>query len=230
MPYVPSKKTDGKSNDREVLDVAVEPVASYIADQVTHNLSLIKEYQNTFKQIVETLKYLLKNNPSRLNRPNATQECRLALAIFDVGEKYNYDGAFLGELNYAITRLIQRVPQIKVARGEWKDEFRYWLYAATVEALTSVAYETRNLGIGVSGVFEDIKDEYKRRVNPSYETKQILKSGDCYDTPYYDRLVEVVVEVFSGYNIIGHIPIMMERSKETVNLDVLPYKLVLKKK
>jgi hypothetical protein len=31
-------------------------------------------------------------------------------------------------------------------------------------------------------------------VNRSYETAQIIKSGDCYDTPYYNRLVKVVDE------------------------------------
>lgn len=84
---------------------------------------------------------------------------------YDVSAKYGYEGAYLGECNYVWTRFIQRVPQIKVARGEWKesDELRYWLYACTVEALTCAAAQTQAWDIGLGGVFEDIKDEYKRR-------------------------------------------------------------------
>ena len=38
-------------------------------------------------------------------------------------------------------------------------------------------------------MFEDIKDEYKRRVNSAYEAAQILKSGDCYDyVPFRTQL------------------------------------------
>ena len=44
---------------------------------------------------------------------------------------------------------------------------------------------------GFVGVLEDVKDEYKRRVNTAYEAVQIKKSGDCYDTPYHTELVDV---------------------------------------
>ena len=64
MPYVPSKKTDGVSTDREVLDPLVKQLADKIAE---------------------------------------------------VAQKYHYDGAFLGELNYALTRLIQHLPRALIA-------------------------------------------------------------------------------------------------------------------
>lgn len=98
---------------------------------------------------------------------------QLAESICDVSIPYGYDGAFLGELNYSITRLIQLIPQIMVDRGIFKTAFRYWLYA------------------GIAGVLIDVKDEYKRRVNTAYEAEQIMKSGDCYDTPFHTRLIKI---------------------------------------
>jgi hypothetical protein len=223
MPYVPSKKTDGKSTDREILDKAVDVLARKTAEKITNNLSLLREYKQVFCRVARKLHRLLsvgKESP-------ASPESELAQAIYEVGEKYGYEGAFLGELNYSFTRFIQRVPQIMVENGVWKEELRYWLYAATVEALTYAQDETKTLGIGISGVFEDIKDEYKWRVNRSYEAAQIIKSGDCYDTPYYGRLVEVVDE---DGNLVGHMEVWLKRSPETVGLDLLKGQIVLKKK
>jgi len=223
MPYVPSKKTDGKSTDREILDAVVEKLAKEAVSRITNNLSLIDVYKKIFLRVAQRLQSSVEGNTAI----NPDVESELAQAIYDVGAKYGYEGAYLGEFNYAFTRFIQRVPQIKVEKGAWEQELRYWLYAATVEALTHAAYETRALGIGVSGVFEDIKDEYKRRVNTAYEAAQILKSGDCYDTPYYTRLVEVVDE---AGNIIGHQEIMLKRSDDTKTSDLLTAQVVLKKK
>ncbi len=236
MPYVPGKKDD-KSIDREVLDAAVEQLAADVVARVTNNLSLIRVYRSTFLKIARFLRTDLVYRRILwffgLSAPYSAIGCvsdaetNLARKILEVGAVYNYEGAFLGELNYAITRLIQRVPQLMVAQGDWVDEFRYWVYATTVEALTYTSYKTRNLGIGISGVFEDIKDEYKRRVNTAYEAKQILAFGDCYDTPYYTRLIEVVDE--SGA-LIGHQEVMLKRSDATRNSDVLEFRFIAKKK
>ncbi|MBI2625396.1 MAG: hypothetical protein HYW70_03645 [Candidatus Nealsonbacteria bacterium] len=223
MPYVPSKKTDGKSTDREVLDKAVEVLAEEAAGGISDNLSLIEVYKSIFLDVAHSLADRLSGSKEIKD----SSESNLALAIYEVGEKYGYQGAYLGEFNYAFTRFIQRVPQVKVENGEWTQEFRYWLYAATVEALTYASQEVRGLGLGVSGVFEDIKDEYKRRVNTAYETEQILKSGDCYDAPYYTRLVEVVDE--NGTHV-GHQEIMLKREDATLKKDILDGKIVLKKK
>ena len=204
MPYVPSKKTDGGSTDREVLDAAVERLANDAVLKISNNLSLVAVYKHVFIRVAQSL-----HSITRGTSVNPSAEADFAKAIHDVGAKYGYEGAYLGEFNYAFTRFIQRVPQLKVQNGAWAQELRYWLYAATVEALAYASYETRGLGIGVSGVFEDIKDEYKRRVNTAYEAEQILKSGDCYDTPYYTRLVEVVDETGA---LVGHQEIMLKRS------------------
>lgn len=56
------------------------------------------------------------------------------------------------------------------------------------------------IGNGLCGVFIDIKDEYKRRVNTAYEAAQILKSGDCYDRiTFRTQLVPVTVNGVEGY-------------------------------
>ena len=220
MPYVPSKKTDGKSLDREILDKAVEVLAEEATRRISDNLSLIKVYKSIFLDVARALADRLSGHKEIKD----SSESNLALAIYEMGAKYGYQGAYLGEFNYAFTRFIQRVPQIKVKNGEWAQELRYWLYAATVEALKYAAQEMRDAGIGVSGVFEDIKDEYKRRVNTAYEAEQILKSGDCYDAPYYTRLVEVVDE--NGEHV-GHQEIMLKREDATLNKDILESKIVL---
>ncbi len=149
MPYVPSKKTDGKSTDREVLDKAVEALANQVAERITNNLSLIKIYKQTFYKTALSLEELIRGDVV-----DGTLESTLAQAIYEVGEKYGYEGAVLGELNYSFTRFIQRVPQIMVEKGKWKEELRYWLYAATVEALTYAADKTKCWSVGISGVLK----------------------------------------------------------------------------
>lgn len=221
MPYVPSKKTDNRSKDREILDAAVESLAWQAADEITNNLSLIAVYRNIFFRVADELAYLLKGGEVSQDHPSW-----LAEAILETGKGHEYEGAYLGEFNYAITRLIQRVPQIKVENKEWKQEFRYWLYAATIEALIRASTYAQSLSIGISGVFEDIKDEYKRRVNTAYEAEQIIKSGDCYDTPYYTRLIGIEDE---AGNLIGYQEIMLKRSPETLGRDILNGRIILRK-
>jgi hypothetical protein len=225
MPYVPSEKTDGKSQDRNEIDVAVEALATDILHaEDQSNFGLAKAYVSSFLDIGDYIIAAVRGQ----ELPNVTSSAtNLAFVIMTVGARYKYEGAFLGELNYAITRLIQRVPQLKVEVKVWeeKSELRYWLYAVTVEALTFVAARFMSSGIGIGGVFEDIKDEYKRRVNVGYEAAQIIKSGDCYDTPYYTRLVEVVSD--QGEHI-GYQEVMLKRSDETLKKDVLDAQIVLR--
>lgn len=156
MPYVPSEKTPGLEDDREILD-----------------------------------------GPVKI----------LAKAIAEVSRRHNYDGAFAGEMNYALTRLLQELPRQLMATGQFKEEMRYW---------------TQPL---MYGVLMDVALEHKLRVNQSYEAAQIVKSGDCYDTPYYTRLVEVVDE--NGKHV-GYQHVMLKRSEETLDVDVLPQKTVVK--
>ena len=219
MPYVPSEKTDGKSQDRVVIDAQVELLARDLAISTPNNFDVLTAYKTFFALLAAQL-----HDAQRY--PGDAPSNGVANAIWQEGKKYGYDGAFLGEMNYALTRLIQRVPQIKVELGQWpeKNELRYWLYDVTIAALTYAAVHFVYDEYGIGSIFEDVKDEYKRRVNTAYEAAQILKSGDCYDTPYYTRLIEVVDE--EG-QLIGHQEVMLKRSLETVHLDLLPYRIVV---
>lgn len=225
MPYVSSEKTVPPAEDRKILDPVIEVLAKDVALKISDNSSLIPLYKNIFLEVARELEYLLNGQVTA----NIGPAERLAKTIYDVAKKYGYWGAHQGELNYSITRFIQRVPQIMVEQKKWKetDELRYWYYASTVSALRSASAHTEDLVIGADGVYEDIKDEYKWRVNRSYEAWQIVKSGDCYDTPYYSRLVTVVDE--SG-KFVGYLDVYLKRDESTIHKDVLDYELVLRKK
>lgn len=155
MPYVPSSKTPGLADDREILDRGVKAMVD---------------------------------------------------AIGEVSMRHKYDGAFAGELNYSLTRLLQEIPRDLVARGQFNEEMRYWMQPL------------------LYGVLLDVALEHKLRVNTAYEAAQIVKSGDCYDTPHYTRLVEVV----DGEGAhVGYQHVMMKRSDATIDVDVLPGKIVV---
>lgn len=225
MPYVPSKKTVPPAEDRKILDPAVEALAKDTAVKIINNPSLNILYKDVFLKVADVLSYLMAGN----DYTGTSFAGKLAKAIYEVSKKYGYWGAHQGELNYSITRFIQRVPQIMVEQKKWakKNEFRYWVYASTVSALRYAADHTENLDIVVDGVFEDIKDEYKWKVNRAYEAAQIVKSGDCYDTPYYTRLVAVVDE---DGKFVGYLDVYLKRDESTIHKDVLDYELVLRKK
>jgi hypothetical protein len=153
MPYVPSAKTDGKQDDRTVMDPAI---------------------------------------------------LALAKAIAKVSARHGYEAAFAGELNYSLTRLIQEIPRELIAAGQIKEELRYWLQPL------------------LYGVLLDVALEHKRRVNVAYEAEQIIKSGDCYDTPYYSRLVEVIDGM---NNHVGWQEILLKRSEQTIGVDQLALRI-----
>ena len=117
----------------------------------------------------------------------------LSDGIAQVAKKYGYDGAFAGEMNYALTRLLQELPRSLMKTGQIKEEIRYWLQPL------------------MYGVLLDVALEHKRRVNVAYEAAQIVKSGDCYDTPYYTKLVEIINE---DNVVIGHQEVMIKRSDD----------------
>jgi len=226
MPYIPSKKTG--SPDRAMIDEAVEKLAESAARNITRNMMVIPLYTRVFEDIAHSIKFFLDTrvrvglSTLQIKTPTAL----VAVAICEASEWYDYEGAFLGELNYAITRFIQRVPQIKVELGDWDEEFRYWYYARTIEALRAGSLNAMHMKNGISGVYEDVKDEYKRRVNVAYEAEQIIKNGDCYDTPYYTKLVEVIGH--QGEHV-GYQEVMLKRSEETMSEDILGMHFILHK-
>jgi len=79
---------------------------------------------------------------------------RLAESIVAEAKAHQHDGAFAGLLNYTCTRLA-----LKVVRMQF-GKMRYWIIAT------------------VTGTFQNIADEFYRRVGIPYEDKQISKNGD----------------------------------------------------
>ena len=226
MPYVPSHKTNPPAEDRAILDPIVRQLANETAEEITDNSKLLGVYQEKFLHLATLLRGRLFEEQSAVNHGTVGE---LAEAIYQLDRKYGYYGAYEGELNYSVTMFIQWVPERKVALGEWKesDELRYWLYGATVKALTWVAHKTIDWNDAISGVFEDIKDEYKNEVNRPYETAQMLKSGHCYFTPWYCRIIELVDE--EG-NYVGHQEVHLKRSEETLHVDLLPWQIVVRRR
>ena len=187
MPYIPPQ-------NRPPIDAAVEALAARIADELAAaraTVAVSESYRRAFLAIADGLAALESGRAAA-----AGPERAVASAIFEAAKAYHQPGGWLGELNYSVTRLIQGVPYAMYKRGVWKEALRYWLYAETVGALTRTAYDLHARGgndwvlNGLAGVFEDVKDEYKRRVNTAYEAAQIRESGDCYElSPFRTQLV-----------------------------------------
>lgn len=78
----------------------------------------------------------------------------LAARIGAIHRSYGYDGAFLGLVNYSVTRLITKILLDNF------DRPRYWHSPA------------------LRGVLQDIGDELYRRVFVDYEDIQIETNGD----------------------------------------------------
>jgi hypothetical protein len=207
MPYIPAE-------NRPAIDEAVAILAEEIAAELLSNditAALSERYRICFMAIAEAIVSLEKGMT-----PTASLSVdRLAARIIEAARGYRQQGGWLGELNYALTRLIQQVPFIMHRNQAWKEAMRYWLYAETVGALTRTAYDIHSrygndwISNGLAGVFEDVKDEYKRRVNTAYEAAQIRKSGDCYDhSPFRTELVK-----FNTGGADGWIEIMLPQQK-----------------
>lgn len=218
MPYVPT-------NDRPKLNILVEKLAASLALRITTNSSVVKEYRRAYRFILWGIRSnfnpIYKILVAIFNSLNP-DAIALGKGIFNIAIKYNYELAYLGELNYAITCLLQEVPIAMVTLTEWKEELRYWLYACSVESLVKQS-DGWFMPVGTAGVFADIHAEYKVRVNEAYEHIQIKKSGDCYYGPYYSRVMDVVDKTGK---LIGTIKVNMTRSDNTLGLDVLPLKIV----
>jgi len=197
MPYIPPQ-------NRPAIDKHVDALAERIADVLDQNgqtAEISTLYRDAFSGIAQSIAALEAGN-----RPTDDEAGALAACIVDTAEVYGQKGGWTGELNYAITMLIQAVPYKLYRRGVWEECLRYWLYAQTVGALTRTAYDIHQsfdndwVGNGLAGVFEDVKDELKRRVNSAYEAAQITKSGDCYSmVPFHTQLVPMEKDGVDGY-------------------------------
>lgn len=192
-----------EKSQREKLDPLINDLAEDVAKQLSgkpnkqgkrtnqqeEDVSAL--YKTTILQMADTLIAL---QGGQGNTPANTPSQRLAKQIFESGE--SSDG-WLGGFQYSVTRLIQIVPHIMVVNLEWQAEFRYFLYALTAGSLEQSALEIRTKQASLPWVIDglvaslfDAKDEYKRRVNISYEAIQIKKSGDCYDVPFRTQVID----------------------------------------
>lgn len=198
MPYISA--ANRPAIDEKVAALAEEIAAAIVAQRQTAEIST--HYRRAF---METAEFLAAAERGAAAQPASAAEW-LAATIIQTACGSGVKGSWAGELNYAITRLIQRVPHTLQLRKAWDDPLRYWIYAQTVGALTRTAYDLHSrmaddyVGNALAGVFEDVKDEYKRRVNAAYEAAQILKSGDCYEySPFQTQLVAVNIGGVAGF-------------------------------
>lgn len=91
---------------------------------------------------------------------------KLAEQIVIEAKESKYDAAFAGLLNYVCTRLT-----LKVIRSLF-GKMRYWIIATVI------------------GTFDNIADEFYRRVGLPYENKQMKKSGDIDLYKEYEKEIE----------------------------------------
>ncbi|MBI2648387.1 MAG: hypothetical protein HYW93_01875 [Thaumarchaeota archaeon] len=190
MPYIPA-------GDRPLLDEKVEALAEELASKLSSKMNGDTEISSCYKDTILIISKTLYGLESGQRKVPRTRAEVLAHEIFTVAKKHGYRGAWLGTLNYSLTRLIQVLPARMKQKMIWKEELRYWIHAQTIGALEGSAMAIHSKGKddwitdGLVGVLIDVKDEYKRRVSTAYEAFQIRKSGDCYTTPYRTELVEV---------------------------------------
>lgn len=198
MPYIAPDR-------RPAIDQAVEVLAAELAAELAENREtsrLSVRLRDAFHRIGACLRRAEEGADGAPNDAAA----RLADCIVQTASGSGMPAGWTGELNYALTRLIQAVPLQMCRLGAWDEPLRYWIYAQIVGALTRTAWTLHAecaddpVGNGLCGVLIDVKDEYKRRVNTAYEAAQILKSGDCYDkVPYRTELVSTDTGGVHGY-------------------------------
>lgn len=189
MPYIPQE-------NRQKLDRSIADLVDWVVEKLlmteTKTAEISSIYTETLVKLGDAIINLITKKPAE----GEPQVVGLAQQII---ENSNSPTAWLGNLTYSLTMLIQLVPAKLVQKGIWKEEFRYWIYVQTIGGILSAISKIEKLRgtpapdwiiDGLIGVFMDTKDEYKRRVNVAYETIQIKKSGDCYITPYHTEPVE----------------------------------------
>ncbi len=209
MPYIPPE-------NRPAINEAVDALAEQMADELEHTGGTAEISERYREAFMDMARFIAAVEAAPESPPEPESEAqRVADAVVDMAAAYNQKGGWLGELNYAVTTLVQAVPFKMYQRGAWEEALRYWLYAETVGALTRTAYELHEksgnkwVPNGLAGVFEDVKDEFKRRVNSAYEAAQIRKSGDCYHmVPFRTQLVPMEVGEVSGF-----IEVMLRRQE-----------------
>ena len=204
MPYIAMEERPAID---EKVDALAEEIAEAVGRAANNETEVSVYYRSSFVSIGRVVLQLAREK-GVAKSPDAA--VHLALEIFGGSPSACRSSAWLGRLNYALTRLIQEVPRKMVEKGFWKEEFRYWVYAQTVGALVRSAADFSGddwQTDGLVGVLTDVKDEYKRRVNAAYETFQIRKTGDCYTTRFRTEPSEVKD---AAGTVIGYTDVMKD--------------------
>ncbi len=216
MPYV-------EKHDRRKMEAYITALAEDVARQLA-SVGKTPERQEAalgvmYKHIMLEMTNAIVDKESGSDAVPKTAAQRLGHQLFDVAKRKggSIKVDWLGNLNYATTRLIQIVPHIMVAEHGWKEEFNNSIYTMTAGALEQTAMEIRTRYVpgniewvldGLVGVLFDITDEYKRRVNIAYRAVQIKDLGDSFDAPFRTEVVENEITGNKGYQ-----EIMMDHSK-----------------
>ncbi len=206
MPYIAAE-------DRPPLDAKVEVLADELADRLSDTMNGDTELSLCYKEAFLSISNMLQRLQEGEKKTARGGAERLAHEIFVGAEKHGYRGAWLGGLDYALTRLIQVVPTKMIAKKAWKEEFRFWVYVQTAGALERAAMTVHSqdkdgwVADALVGTLMDVKDEYKRRVNSAYEAVQVSKAGDCYTTRYRTEIADIKDE--KG-NVTGYREIMRD--------------------
>lgn len=184
MPYIEQK-------DRAELDPLIENAVEEICDRFQHDKELIKSIVEALITMAGAIKAHFDHQHINLHNTYQTLALKIVNGI-DNNDPYDIRMRWAGWLNYSVSRILVLLPKRLVATGYFKKEFAYWIYACMVGALG----EATNIVTDISGqddirgclvgVFTDIKDEYKWRVNRAYERVKIAENGDVFlDAPYY---------------------------------------------
>jgi hypothetical protein len=121
MPYIPP--ANRPAIDEKVKALADEIAVVMIRERQTAEISM--HYRHAFLEIAHFIATLEQKAQTA---PNSNAQ-RLAATIVEVARSYGIKGGWTGELNYAITMLIQLVPYEMCCRKAWDEALRYWIYA-----------------------------------------------------------------------------------------------------
>lgn len=133
MPYIPA--ANRPPIDEKVAALADEIAAAMVLNR--HTAEISTHYRRAFLEIADFLSALERGTAGK----PASAAQHVAATIVEVSRAAGVKGGWTGELNYAITRLIQYVPHAMRLRKAWDQSLRYWIYAQTVGALTRTAYD-----------------------------------------------------------------------------------------
>src|ERR1022692_3312233 len=114
MPYIAAE-------DRPHLDRIVDSLADELASKLSEKMNGDTEVSSCYKEAFLAVAEKLRGLQGGERQPAQSKAEELAFEIFAGAEKHGYRGAWVGGFDYALTRLIQRVPVEMVEREAWNE-------------------------------------------------------------------------------------------------------------